>query len=690
MESPALAHSVPTSDDYLVRTWQLLEVAIRRRWSEGLIPREQDGIFASFLGSDEVEKLLAARAVGAPAEAQPFDDRWLFDPLSPLGRLVRELGLSNSEADLLAVLLACESDPACARLVMYLSGNRAEFQLTVDLLLDLVYRGRVPRRSQAAALALRDLAPHRILRRLQLVVIDGSTTRTALAQTVRMQARVTAWLLGDVELDPELMAHATLYPPEKPVGEIGAELVRQASTALSAGGRLLLVDGPPMSGRELTLRFAACFLELPLLMVSGVGLGPDRLVAAFREASLRGSLLAFRDTDEALAGDGMRRFRECLGGFPGTVALLDRRALSAQVCSLRPSTTIALTVPPMAERQMMWGRYLAPVGAGELGLAEEPLREVAALYNLGIQGIVNASRAAREAARFESVRVARRHVALAVRNLFDVSLSTVATRVEVSQTWDDLVLPEEVGSSILDLLDRVRLRGEVLGAWGFSRKLGKGLGLTALFSGEPGTGKSMVAGLIARELGLDLYVVDLSQVTSKWLGETEKNLARAFDAAEAGHVLLLFDEADSVLCRRSSDVKSSNDRYANMETNFILARLEQFSGVACFTTNLPSAIDPAIARRMSVHIQFPFPDLALRADLWRRMLPAEAPVSRDVDFDRLAQRYELSGGFIRNIVLRAAYLAARDKQSIHRAHLEAAAESEYRERGLLLVGGRLT
>src|SRR6185312_13371372 len=160
---------------------------------------------------------------------------------------------------------------------------------------------------------------------------------------------------------------------------------------------------------------------------------------------------------------------------------------------------------------------------------------------------------------------------VALRERFNEDLSTIATRVEVTQRWEDLVLPTDLHESVRHLIARIGRRAEVLGRWGFARKLGGGLGLTVLLSGEPGTGKTLLAGLAARELGLDLYRVDLSRLTSKWLGETEKNLGRAFDAAEAGHVLLLFDEADSVLGKRSSDMKSSNDRHANLETNFILA-----------------------------------------------------------------------------------------------------------------------
>ena len=242
-------------------------------------------------------------------------------------------------------------------------------------------------------------------------------------------------------------------------------------------------------------------------------------------------------------------------------------------------------------------------------------------------------------------------VAGAVRAEFETDLGTVASKVDVSQTWEDLVVPDETGRTIAELVDQLRHRSTVLGRWGFQRKLGKGLGTTALFSGEPGTGKSMVAGLIAKELGLELYQIDLSRVLSKWIGETEKNLAKVFDAAETGHVVLLFDEADALIGKRTADVKSSNDRYSNIETNYILQRLEAFHGVAILTSNLESSIDPALSRRLSFELRFPFPDEEQRSEIWRRMLPAELPVLDDIDFAELAQRFELAGGHIRNIVL---------------------------------------
>jgi SpoVK/Ycf46/Vps4 family AAA+-type ATPase len=213
-------------------------------------------------------------------------------------------------------------------------------------------------------------------------------------------------------------------------------------------------------------------------------------------------------------------------------------------------------------------------------------------------------------------------------------------------------------------------------------------GLVALFYGPPGTGKTMVAGLIARELGLELYRIDLAKVMSKWVGETEKNLGEVFDAAEDGRLMLLFDEADSLFAKRS-EVKSSNDRYANLEVNYLLQRLDAFEGVAVLTTNLEGSIDPAFKRRLSMRLYFPFPDEDLRAQLWAAHVTPQIPTAGPLDFGALARRFPLSGGYIRNSALRAAFLAAQEATPLTQSHLERAVLLEYRELGKLSEDGRM-
>ena len=667
------------SDDHLERARRLLERAIRARWADGMISREAEGGFSSFLGTQEIERLMR------PSTSTDLVDDHRYDPASPIGDLVARLGLQPTEADLLAVLLACETDPASARLAAYLAGNPNAFSMTVDTLFEIAYRPRALSLGQAATLLHGDLAADGPARRLRFLLVDGADNRPFLAQGVRLHPRITGWLLGRRTLDSDLTANARLCAPDRPVGECDEKQLATLVRSLREPRRLILLQGAVGSGREILLRFAAHELGRPLLLVGGRGLDGDRLVGAFREATLHGAILALRDAEDAMADQGRARFRECLEVYPGSVALTNLGESAQAIIPLRPTTELEVPVPPHAEREKLWRTYLGPTT-----LTEVQWREVAGLYNLGVGGIVDAASTAKELARAEEEPLGRGHISRAVRQLFDADLKTVATRMEVSQTWDDVVLPDEVVDSLVGIVDRVAFRNEVLGEWGFGRKIGKAHGLTILFSGQPGTGKSMVAGLIARELGLDLYVIDLSRIMSKWLGETEKNLARAFDAAEAGHVLLLFDEADTLLGRRSTEMRGANDRHANLETNFILARLEQFRGIAVFTTNIASAVDPAVMRRMSANIVFPFPDVEARTELWRRMIPAEAPIAGRIDFQKLAKQYELSGGYIKNVVLRAAYSAAREGQAISMQHLERAVHGEYGDRGALTTGGRMS
>jgi SpoVK/Ycf46/Vps4 family AAA+-type ATPase len=275
-------------------------------------------------------------------------------------------------------------------------------------------------------------------------------------------------------------------------------------------------------------------------------------------------------------------------------------------------------------------------------------------------------------------------VELGIRAALDDKLGHFAKRVEVTQSWDDLVIERDQAQSITELIARIRQRRTVYETWGFAAKVGKGLGVSALFSGPPGTGKTMVAALIAKELRLELYQVDLGKLVSKYIGETEKQLGELFDAAEAGHAILLFDEADSLFGKRT-EVKSSNDRYANLETNYLLQRLETFTGICLLTSNHEANIDPAFQRRLSLHLRFAVPDEDERAKLWRAMLPDAAPVVEDLDFAGLSRRFEMSGGYIRNAALRAAFLAADEGAAISDAHLEHAARLEYEGMGKIVA-----
>lgn len=253
-------------------------------------------------------------------------------------------------------------------------------------------------------------------------------------------------------------------------------------------------------------------------------------------------------------------------------------------------------------------------------------------------------------------------------------LDELAQRIEPIATWDDLVLPEIQLQTLRHIVAHVRQRAKVYDNWGFRAKSARGLGISALFSGVSGTGKTMASEVLANELNLDLYRIDLSQVISKYIGETEKNLRRVFDVAEQSGAVLLFDEADALFGKRS-EVKDSHDRHANIETSYLLQRMEEYSGLAILTTNMKKALDQAFLRRIRFYIQFPFPDIEHRTEIWRRIFPADAPVE-DLQVKQLAQ-LNVAGGNIRNVALNAAFLAANADEPVCMEHVLQAARSEY-------------
>ena len=228
-------------------------------------------------------------------------------------------------------------------------------------------------------------------------------------------------------------------------------------------------------------------------------------------------------------------------------------------------------------------------------------------------------------------------------------------------TWDDLVLPPDTTALLRQITDQVRQRLHVYDAWGFRAKMNRGLGISALFAGDSGTGKTMAAEVLANDLRLDLYRIDLSAVVSKYIGETEKNLRRLFDAAEDGGAILFFDEADALFGKRS-EVKDSHDRYANIEINYLLQRMEAYRGLAVLATNMKTALDPAFMRRLRFIVNFPFPGLPERRLMWEKVFPPQAPVA-GLDYDQLA-RLNLTGGLIHNIALNAAFMAAGQKPAL--------------------------
>jgi SpoVK/Ycf46/Vps4 family AAA+-type ATPase len=268
----------------------------------------------------------------------------------------------------------------------------------------------------------------------------------------------------------------------------------------------------------------------------------------------------------------------------------------------------------------------------------------------------------------------------AARTQCSQQLDKLARKLAPSASWEDLVLAEDALVQLRELAGWVAHRGRVLGEWGFGRRLSRGRGVTALFAGAAGTGKTLAAEVIAGELGLDLYRIDLSGIVSKYIGETEKNLDRIFDAAQDANAVLFFDEADALFGKRS-EVQDAHDRYANIEVSYLLQKMEAYEGVAILATNLRDNLDPAFTRRLAFIITFPFPEEDERRQIWEIVWPGDTPLADDLDLGALAAAHRLSGGQIKNAALAAAFLAASDGEVVAREHVEAALRREYEKLG---------
>jgi SpoVK/Ycf46/Vps4 family AAA+-type ATPase len=344
-------------------------------------------------------------------------------------------------------------------------------------------------------------------------------------------------------------------------------------------------------------------------------------------------------------------------------------------CDAQP---LVLDVP---ERERVIDAWRAEL-PGALGF---DLDAATAGYRFDPDQIRRAVRAARDYAALDGVPLTAAHLHRGARLVNSGGLHKHAKRIVPAVGWDDLVLPADAAGRLRELVQRARHRDRVLGEWRLRSGGGRGRGVVALFAGESGTGKTMTAEVLAADLGLDLYVVELSAVVDKYVGETEKNLERVFTEADRMDAVLLFDEADAVFGKRS-DVKDARDRYANLESAYLLQRLESFGGIAVLTTNLRANIDDAFTRRLDVVIDFPFPDRELRRLLWERCLAPPVPVGDDVDLDRCAREFELAGGAIRSAAITAGYLAAAAGRPVAMDDVLDGARREYRKLGRLLPG----
>jgi len=500
--------------------------------------------------------------------------------------------------------------------------------------------------------------------------------------------QVVVKLLAGSTVDDDLEHGVARVPAAVPLDQlmIAAPVLDRALADLAAappGLARVVVTGRSGSGRRTLLATLAGLAGKTLATIDGAMLIREKRIGALagllQHAHLRGWLPCVDGLDTIASDDAATRgsVRELLRDHHGPLAVRLPRHVQPP---LEPGyVMIELPTSSISERAAQWSEVLL-----DTGMVVRDLDELSARFTVGPGTIRNVVTSVARGAPPDPDHA----IESALRQYLESKLGAVATRVTRLASWSQIVLPADIHDSIVELVARIRHRRTVYDTWGFDQVMSTSRGLTALFQGGPGTGKTLVASAIANELGLDLYRIDLSRVMSKWIGETEQNLAKVFDSAEEGQALILFDEADSLFGKRT-EVRTSVDRYANLETNYLLQRLDSFEGVAVLTTNFGTAIDAAFKRRLSCRLTFPFPDEEARERLWRVHLPEQMPLAGKLDLADLARRYKMSGGYIRNAALRAAFLAAEEQSPLSQDHLERAVRAEFREGGKLAESGFL-
>jgi hypothetical protein len=573
-----------------------------------------------------------------------------------LANLCEIFSLSAFERDVVLLCAGIELDSAFAAHCAAASGDQGKtypsFSLAFAALAEPHWSALLP------------VAP---LRRCRLIELSSGEPITT--SPLRIDERILHYLAGLSYLDERLQGRFELVASDGQLPESQQTIADQLLALWRQGaGNAIELFGNDDTARRRIPAAACAALGVPLFAIRandipGTPAEREALIRLWERETLLTGCVLLVDCDRM---DNCDPAQALIEGVRRSVLITAREPL--RECA-RPLVKIEVCKPSPVEQDAIWLAALQPLASRLNG----HIQQITSQFDLDARSI-QAAGAELNARCFTSQTEARAQLWDICRSQSRRRLDGLAQRIEPVAEWDDLVLPEPQRQILREMALHVRHRVTVHERWGFSKKSARGLGISALFSGASGTGKTMAAEVLANELRLDLFRIDLSSVVSKYIGETEKNLAHVFDSAETGGAILLFDEADALFGKRS-EVKDSHDRYANIEISYLLQRMESYRGLAILTTNMKSALDPAFLRRLRFVVQFPFPDAAQRAEIWRRVFPAATPTN-GLDFTRLA-RLNLPGGNIRNIALRAAFLAAHTGEPVRMAHLLGAARSEY-------------
>ncbi|MGW1203523.1 ATP-binding protein [Streptomyces cyaneofuscatus] len=681
----------------LARVEQRVRQAVAARRATD--PEPDDPYRGQYLTPDAVERILESRDAFAPVPSYGAESpSYVTEPDSRLAGLARSFGLVELDVELLLVAMAPDIDARFERLYGYLNDDLTRRRPAIGLALELC---GLP----AAGSGRFRFQPSAPLVAGGLLEI-GDLERPLLSRTLRVPDRVTAHLLGDDEPDGRLRGLVRVPAPgstrddhvhDGSTRDDGRPEAHRIAAALATGSGLvhLLDRGGDPSGLAVEALTAAG--RRPLVVdIAALAAAGDRAAELVRTLAAEARLAhggVVLGPLEALAPErpeGARLLASLCTAVSGTPLIAYGKKNWDPLWTRDSPVPVAVLPPGPAGAARRWRQALAEA-ARSVGLpdAQAPadddrLIEATASYRLDSDQLRKAATVASRLAALEQRPVHPDDLRTAVRAQNGAGLERLARRIEPAVGWDDLVLPPATRTQLTELALRARHREQVLGQWGMRPGGGRGRGVIALFAGESGTGKTMSAEVIARELGMELYVVDLSTVVDKYIGETEKNLERIFVEASDVNGILLFDEADAIFGKRSQ-VKDAHDKHANVESAYLLQRMESFDGIAVLTTNLRANLDEAFTRRLDVIAEFPIPDAEQRLALWDRCLGTSIPRDPALDLEFCAARFELAGGSIRACAVTAAYLAAESRAPLTMDQLVTAVLQEYRKLGRLVL-----
>jgi hypothetical protein len=597
--------------------------------------------------------------------------------------LSQRLGLSSFERDILLLCTALELDTRIAGLCAQVQENPARPYPTFALALAIFNEP-----------AWEALSPERPLRYWRLIEINQPDSQPLTTSALRADERIVNYIKGLNYLDdrltpllapvPPVIGGEPLPPSQQQVVDTilhrwerrdGKHNGSHTSEHMAATGMLPIVQllGADEPSKRLIAAHTAASLGLHLYRLPAAFLPPqtgdqETLIRLWqRETALLPLALYLDAQEQSSAQEGQQAINRFLSRCEGAIFLGTREPWPHLD---RTNVALDAAKPKPGEQRNTW---IAVLG-GKTKELRDLLDRLSAQFNLDLATIRQIAQA--ELAEKSEEQPLPERLWHASRASVRPRLESLAQRLEVKSTWDDIVLPDEEMQALRQIVGQVSQRTRVYQTWGFANKMNRGFGISALFAGESGTGKTMAAEVIANELHLDLYRIDLSQVVNKYIGETEKNLRRLFDAAEDGGAILLFDEADALFGKRS-EVKDSHDRYANIEINYLLQRIESYRGLAILATNMKGALDTAFMRRLRFIVNFPVPAAPQRKIIWQKVFPPETRIE-GLDYDRLA-RLNLTGGLIHNVALNAAFLAAQNGTAVTLPLVLTAARAEFRK-----------